>query len=951
VASLQTLRESTEASLADLAEKVQRQLAEPALDTDRLQRKAEDLFKGLEGQLQNTLNGLEQKGGRQATAQLQKVTEDLLERSAKQLEKQASDTVEASGRKVRASHADLAEEARKQIEGLIEVSLQSLAKATEESRNDLAETARRNADHAMLPITAGAPATGSLQTSRESTEASFADLAEKVQRRLADTERLQCKAEDLFKDFEGQLQNKLNDLEQKGELLSTQLQKLTEDLVERSAKEFQKQAGDTAEELGDRVRAWEAGLASQATAQLEASVQVSLSSLTKATEESRREVAETARHNIDETMRCVTGAAESALGRFQTLGENMEARFQTAASDSQKRLEQLSASHTEEIRRNAEGLLQNFQNQLASTLNGLQDKSTKQLTTQLQNLSDELVERSAKEFQKQASDTAEELGDRVRAWEAGLANQAVPQLEASLKVSLSSLTKATEESRSELAEAARRSADEAARSINAAAGSAVASLQTLRESTEASLADLAEKVQRQLAEPALDTDRLQRKAEDLFKGLEGQLQNTLNGLEQKGGRQATAQLQKVTEDLLERSAKQLEKQASDTVEASGRKVRASHADLAEEARKQIEGLIEVSLQSLAKATEESRNDLAETARRNADDAMLSITAAAESALGRFQTLGEKVDAGFQTAEDSRKRLEELATSNTERIQRKADTLLKDFESQLQNTLNAFEHKGTKAISDRLQKTTSDLVERSAQHLQERAKDSEEKFSKIRADLVEEASEQVRSLAHSSLKSLTKAAEQSCRELRQMSGEIVTQSRELEAQHERSLKTKGDSLERQIQNVAQSALERLRNEGNRVKPAPAQRPIGSLVALCLAAIAPTALFIYLSTRPVTRLQDEPPATFFDSRQGLSSKQAATAERLARAYWDWASQHLQRKYPFGTALPDEPPPGFEVDGRDFPKGAEGDLVRHRYWRKLREVWGQPQAWETSNGWNRP
>ena len=160
---------------------------------------------------------------------------------------------------------------------------------------------------------------------------------------------------------------------------------------------------------------------------------------------------------------------------------------------------------------------------------------------------------------------------------------------------------------------------------------------------------------------------------------------------------------------------------------------------------------------------------------------------------------------------------------------------------------------------------------------------------------------------------------------------------------------GENVQKQIQDLFQGSRDRFRREFGGVGRAPDWRPRVSQVALWLVAIAPTALLIYWSARPVMRLREEPPAAFLDPGPGLSSKQAASVARLGRAYWDWALQHVQRKYPFGTRLPDAPPPGFDADARDLPKGLESDVIKLRYWRKLRDVWGQPQVWETSYLWN--
>ena len=121
----------------------------------------------------------------------------------------------------------------------------------------------------------------------------------------------------------------------------------------------------------------------------------------------------------------------------------------------------------------------------------------------------------------------------------------------------------------------------------------------------------------------------------------------------------------------------------------------------------------------------------------------------------------------------------------------------------------------------------------------------------------------------------------------------------------------------------------------------------LVALAIVL----GLFAYFSYRPIVRLHPDPPKSFVDTHKGWDSKRQAAEERVARAYWDVTIEKVQLKYAFGTALPDDPPPEFSIENRDFPSGGfeKSPATRARYWQKLRETWVLPQAWDKSYRWS--
>ncbi len=198
-----------------------------------------------------------------------------------------------------------------------------------------------------------------------------------------------------------------------------------------------------------------------------------------------------------------------------------------------------------------------------------------------------------------------------------------------------------------------------------------------------------------------------------------------------------------------------------------------------------------------------------------------------------------------------------------------------------------------------------------------------------------------------------AAEEFCSRLEQMlEGFLVRSAREIEAQHEASLRKHREAFEKQIEDL----LKDRRPEPGRVvlqmPPAP-KAPgkglwTGMKIGLGLAGVALLSVVVYSWTRPVVRLRANPPASFLEERPEWNEKRRAQEKQLARTYWELAVQAVQQKYEFGMRLPEQPPVEFQIEGKDqHGAGFPFDPVtRDRYWNKLRQIWAMPDAWEESS-----
>lgn len=116
-----------------------------------------------------------------------------------------------------------------------------------------------------------------------------------------------------------------------------------------------------------------------------------------------------------------------------------------------------------------------------------------------------------------------------------------------------------------------------------------------------------------------------------------------------------------------------------------------------------------------------------------------------------------------------------------------------------------------------------------------------------------------------------------------------------------------------------------------------------------AIILALLFVYRSIRPVMRLRDDPPPSFYEYNSTWTKEKRQDERRVAQAYWQVAVQRIQTKYSPDKPLPAVPPPQFYITAtaQGLERGTIGS--RNHYWNQLREEWRQRNAWVVSYRWN--
>ncbi|MDE3180567.1 MAG: hypothetical protein KGM47_13020, partial [Acidobacteriota bacterium] len=349
---------------------------------------------------------------------------------------------------------------------------------------------------------------------------------------------------------------------------------------------------------------------------------------------------------------------------------------------------------------------------------------------------------------------------------------------------------------------------------------------------------------------------------------------------------------------------------------------------------------------------------ADAVREVQNQAQKSIEDSAEHAIARIEASQRKLQTQSElSVAEHQKQLLQLSVQGVEGIQRQLDSQLEAFRGQLQSNVRMLEQKALEKATEDFPAAAASLIENASAALQKKADEASasarDAFKEAAAALAEDSRRTMIQDAGDSLRSLREQEiEQSKTQLRSILKDgAVAQRKEFATEIEGVLRKQKKSMQQQIDEACQASLVQLQQASANLVPGYApQTSSASRWALVVVALIPTILFLYLMNRPVMRLKSEPPAEFLNAYPEWTSQHQDVATKMGEAYWDWAALHLARDYPFGSSLPEQPPPSFEVEGPGFPTGVDADLARMRYWNKLRELWTNPQSWERVNTWNR-
>jgi Txe/YoeB family toxin of Txe-Axe toxin-antitoxin module len=395
---------------------------------------------------------------------------------------------------------------------------------------------------------------------------------------------------------------------------------------------------------------------------------------------------------------------------------------------------------------------------------------------------------------------------------------------------------------------------------------------------------------------------------------------------------------------------------------------------AEEAIAQFEAAAEkreTSYQQSAQTIQEQTRAMHEAA----DAHVKSITQAAEEAIAQSQAAAQESEASIMACASAVDERFTRVFSRLEALKGQVRALTGDFQSETAKRAEDSE-KIVQELGERWSRQVQQQVQQAVEQLREEVSNS--------GRVVEESKQQLASLAEAKLASVSQAAAYAV-------ASLETAAAKLREEFGASERTLVESRERLagfaearialLNQVASSAVADLDAGQRPFRPqyatsrkeredlftrrpaylsatfddngAPSNRR-GVTTMLTLAAglfLVVTAQHVggFLSTPPPVQmhLQAEAPPEFADENPSWSDKRRVEEEEIARDYWRAAAFSLPRIYPFGSQLPADPPPEFQVDNQYATTREAGSAAKTRahYWEQLRVCWGQSRFWVES------
>jgi len=311
------------------------------------------------------------------------------------------------------------------------------------------------------------------------------------------------------------------------------------------------------------------------------------------------------------------------------------------------------------------------------------------------------------------------------------------------------------------------------------------------------------------------------------------LQSALEKIEEK----ARAALESTSASFVEQTRKRVQGEAAATMDAFSKKaservstlagqylskvgpeLEARQKQLTEQSRTQIAGLLQAATKEFREKIQKSASEMVPSVKAEMEKSLKAFASGAidrsiRQALQNLQVRIQQetvksIEQNFRAeAEAYRKKLSEFSVSMLEAFKQKVDALHEDFGARLQKTLLKSQDKGSKDVSDKLQKTAEELVDSLAKQLQKVGEDSldlvNEELKTTGSKLVEDALKQIRGATQASLDSLDLEAKSASEEYRGTLHRAFLETRErsaedLQAYLQESLVKQRDNILKQLE---------------------------------------------------------------------------------------------------------------------------------------------------------
>jgi hypothetical protein len=479
----------------------------------------------------------------------------------------------------------------------------------------------------------------------------------------------------------------------------------------------------------------------------------------------------------------------------------------------------------------------------------------------------------------------------------------------------------------------------------------------------------ASSIEDRLSRASLALDSLEERASALVREFQAPT-NGGSAAAHGNGASPAALLEKTAQDLREQWSKEFGRQAEaamaklrEEVGNSGRAMAESKRELASLAEAKLASLNQAATDAAAsleaamaklreevgnsgRAFEESKQQLASLAEAKLASLNQAATDAPTNLEAAMAKLREEVTNSGRAFEESKQQLASLAEAKLASLNQASADAAASLEAAMAKLREEVTNSG-RTFEESKQQLAS-LAEAKLASLNQAAADAAASLEAAMAKLREEVGNSGRAMAESK-RELARLAEARIALPNQVASNAVAnveaEQRRFRGPYEISRKSPGDYPTRR----SASQPPTVDDPGNPSKRRGVVAMLSLAAGLFLVVTVPQ-LGVYLSTPPPLvqmHLQSEMPPDFPDQSPYWSAKRRVKEEETAEAYWRAAASSLQMRYTFGTVLPPNPLPEFQIDIQYAPTGGEGAVTeaRARYWEKLRAYWGQRRFWVAS------
>jgi hypothetical protein len=797
---------------------------------------------------------LEKKGISQAKFQnaaedLQRMTDQVLDRSAKRIEERTEQAMSRLTEKLASAEQSLANSARAAMQGALEEQQQRIAEAWEQHSRSAIDTVAKAGDQGRLQ----------LESARKTAEEQLQIAAREQGRRLIEETTAELRS-NRFRD------ELVNDTRK-------QIEQAARELVSRSAGELGKQSELALSSLSGALDKTAEKFIAETQQRLDVAGRAWLDSAGQTVQQEYQErisrwldeQTEATRRRADEISRGFGLTTEQAAARLETISRETESALRGRIQEQQKKWLE---SALEEARKS-----------------GFERKVMDQAIAELEKNAARFLEQSSRQLAEQAETSRAAMTREME----GASHKLLEGVEASLENISWQHRGRLAQWWEERSQTARRESETNSQALAQAAQQAASQLRTVQSEIEADLKNRARDHQVRLLDSAMEEMRK-------------------SGAIDRAVTEATNSLRTNANEVLSRSAQQIREHAESARTIVENQATTSKRNMAEEIARKVEEA-QSSVEAAGKAvTEDYRRQLSvwweertQAARRDSEETATHLTRSARQAAEQIQTVRKAMEDEIQSGmENYRKGLREAALEELRRQGFQRD-MLDSIAAELDKTARELAERSTRELQRHVDTALASLDEKMKTSRQGFIDDSQKKLSDLTHESMEMATRRFHEMLTRNVQDLEREQEEWLQRKREAVWIEINQ-------HSAAGKGKGSSAPFEKEHKEGGKEEGSGGMLGRLFMGFAVVALAAAITLVILRFMPVAA---AKKAVVMQLQASPPSGFVVENPTSGAKERARQYQLAQAYWMLAVNDLEHKYPYGTDLPAAPPPEFKVD----------------------------------------